>query len=317
MAKDGRSKEIGFWEHLKKSLGIKPENVHAQYTLRTEYYWWILLNTVKGIFEIECPEKWDKDYMLEALLIKGFFGVTETTAGVLPLKCGLTGVNCFNRPTKAVFANPVLGNFNREIDKDCVIVSLHGSGFRRGIVPIINETAEKLASCDGAIDVNLINSKTAHVFGAASKKEAESLKAMMDEISRGEPAVFVQDTIVDKLGTSFFKTDVKQNFVADVIQIEKRKILEEFLTQFGINNANTDKRERLNADEVNSNNMELLVNTQYWYNNLQEACDKVNKMYPGMNFHIRMPYRDKEEQRFSSEVNSSESEQKGANDENS
>lgn len=282
----------GYWESIKKSLGIKPETVQGQWTTQTEYYTWKLLNIAKGLFEIECREDIDKDYILDNLLIKGYFIVTDTELGVIPLKCSLTGFNVFNRPTIAIYANPIIGNGQRTLGVDAELISLHGTGFRRGIMPTIYNYAQKLASCDGAIDVNLINSKTAHVFGAKNKKEADSLKAMYDQITSGKPAVFVQDNVASGIGTAFFKTDVKQNFIADAVQIEKRKIMEEFLTELGINNANTDKRERLNADEVNSNNLELLADTQYWYNNIKDGCDKVHKMFPDFKFNITMPYRE-------------------------
>lgn len=321
--------EIGFWEALKKSLGIKPETVHAQFTLRTEYYWWQLLNIIKGCFDVECEKDWDYDYMLDCLLIDGYFGVTDTSAGVLPLKCGLHGVNVFSRPNRAIFSNPILGSFERIIGETCEIVSLHGTGFRRGITLIVNVYAEKLAQCDASIDVGLMNSKAAHIFGAKSKKEAEALKAMYDSISDGNPAVFVKDDIQALADTGFYKTDIKQNFVVDLVQIEKRKIIEEFLTLIGINNANTDKRERLNSEEVNSNNIELLANTEYWNKNLNDCCKRVNEMFPQLErkLSITMPFRQAEKKRFEVLINtltssdselgdsSSESEQE-AGDEN-
>lgn len=300
----------GFWESLKKSLGVQPATVQGQFTAQTEYYTWKLVNIVKGIFEIECKDDIDKDYVLDNIIVPGYFIITNTQLGIIPLRCSLTGYNVFNRPTEAVYANAVIGNGRRTLGVDATLISIHGTGFRRGIMPTIYNYAQKLASCDGAIDVNLINSKTAHVFAAKNKKEADSIKAMYDKISEGNPAVFIQENIANSAGTGFFKTDVKQNFVADMIQIEKRKIMEEFLTEIGINNANTDKRERLNADEVNSNNMELLADTQYWYNNLKDGCEKARKMFPGLEFDIKMPYREIEYDRFYNEIESSEPEPK-------
>ena len=240
---------VGYWEALKESLGITPQEVKGQGNLTTEYYFWMLLNTVKGLFEIECPSSWDKDYMLDVLLLEGYFAVLDTYYGVLPLRCALTGVNVFNRPNQVTVAShdKHITNQRRSIGEDCEVVSLHGSGYRRGISHILQIYAERLASCDSAIDVNLMNSKTAHVFGAKDQKEADSLKKMYDDISAGKPAVFVKTRVAELSDTSFFKADVKQNFVTNDIQMAKRKIIEEFLTIFGVNNANTDKRERLDG----------------------------------------------------------------------
>lgn len=324
MSKRNKDKRrtVGYWEALKESLGITPQEVKGQGNLTTEYYFWMLLNTVKGIFDIGCPTTWDKDYMLDVLLLEGYFVVIDTYYGVLPLRCGLTGVNVFNRPNGVTVAShdKHITHLTGQIGKDCVIISLHGSGYRRGISHILQIYAEKLASCDSAIDVNLMNSKTAHVFGAKDQKEAEALKAMYDKISDGSPAVFVKSRVAELSDTSFFKADVKQNFVTPDIQIAKRKIIEEFLTIFGVNNANTDKRERLNSEEVNSNNMELLANTAYWSKNLHDSCEAANAMFPSINLSITMPFREIEELRCETLIDSmvragSDSEQEGEDNE--
>ena len=74
----------------------------------------------------------------------------------------------------------------------------------------------------------------------------------------------------------------KQNFIADDVQLLKRKILNEFLTDIGINNTNLDKRERLTNDEVNANNDEVLANIYHWYDNISDGISKVNDMF-GLN----------------------------------
>ena len=45
-----------------------------------------------------------------------------TKSGVLPLECGIGGINVFNKPTKCFIANPILGSFDRTINDDCVLV---------------------------------------------------------------------------------------------------------------------------------------------------------------------------------------------------
>jgi hypothetical protein len=96
---------------------------------------------------------------------------------------------------------------------------------------------------------------------AESKSQAETMKKMFDEISSGHPAVFVNENAVNP--AKFFFNNVKQNFVGEELQTVKRSIINEFLTEIGINNANTDKRERLNSDEVNANNSEIGCNVQH------------------------------------------------------
>jgi hypothetical protein len=47
----------------------------------------------------------------------------------------------------------------------------------------------------------------------------------------------------------------------------------------GIPNANTDKRERLITDEVNSNNVETEILAADWMDNIQRAITEVNDMF--------------------------------------
>lgn len=253
----------------------KPSDVDGVMNTSTLYYRMYLLKKLFGRFTFEnIPEGWDEDYMLDVLFLNGYFTVTDTEAGILPLKCGLTGINVFEKPTTVVVANPVLGNFERTIDVNCVVVQLQPD--YSGVYPIINRYATLLAMCDSSIAVNLMNTKAAHVFGATNKAQAETLKKMYDQISCGEPAVFIKDGLNEE---NVFTMPVKQYFIADDVQLLKRKIVAEFLTEIGINNTNLDKRERLTDDEVNANDQEVIANIQCWIDNITWGIKKVNKMF--------------------------------------
>lgn len=56
----------------------------------------------------------------------------------------------------------------------------------------------------------------------------------------------------------------------------KRTIINEFLTKIGIANANYDKRERLNSDEVNQNNEETKAMISVIFDNLKESISEIN-----------------------------------------
>lgn len=253
----------------------KPSDVDGVMNTSAYYYRLYLLKKLFGRFTFEnIPEGWDEDYMLETLFLNGFFTVCDTSAGVLPLKCGLTGINVFEKPTQIIVANPVLGNFERMIDVDCVVVQLQPN--YEGVYPMINRYATMLAMCDSSIAVNLMNTKATFLFGAANKAQSETLKQMYDKIASGEPAVFVGDGLNKE---SFYVIPAKQNFIADDVQILKRKIINEFLTEIGINNSNLDKRERLTDNEVEANDQEVISNIQCWIDNITWGIRKVNQMF--------------------------------------
>lgn len=260
---------------VREFFARKPSDVDGVMNTSAYYYRLYLLKKLFGRFTFEnIPEGWDEDYMLETLFLNGFFTVCDTEAGVLPLKCGLTGINVFEKPTQTIVANPVLGNFERTIDVDCVVVQLQPN--YEGVYPMINRYATMLAMCDSSIAVNLMNTKGTFLFGAANKAQSETLKQMYDKISSGEPAVFVADGLNKE---SFYMIPAKQNFIADDVQILKRKIINEFLTEIGINNSNLDKRERLTDNEVEANDQEVVSNIQCWIDNITWGIRKVNQMF--------------------------------------
>lgn len=305
-------------EALYEAYGIEPTDVKGVFNARTEYYKTQLQRTAFSIIDIDFKKDnlWDKDYIREAVLIKGCMTVTEDDNGVLlPLKCGVNGVNVFNRATTAIIANPVVGSFNRTIGVDCELVYLQqkqGSRFR-SLQPIINIFSQKLANCDAAIDINLFNSRLPYIFQASSQQVAESFKAMYDEIAEGNPAVYVDENLgkllQNEAGSNITVFKGKENFIADIVQNEKAQIMNEFLTAIGINTANTTKRERQIVDEVNANNIEIKANIKLWKQNIEDCCERVNAMFPNAELKITFPYYDD----ISQAVNRSE-EMKGGED---
>ncbi len=291
-------------EAIQEAFGQKPTKVDAQNAQRTLFYRKQLLNILKGLFKITCPEEWSTDYMLDLLLLNGVFSIQDTSMGVVPLRCQPHGVNVFERPTDITIANPVLGTFTKKINVDCVLIYVYDDRYFRSFNDLLDIYSAKLALCDSSIDVNLINSKVAYVIDCADKKQADEAKLIYDKLSRGEPAVFYSDSAMLDGGKrlTLSKTDVKNSYVADLIQNEKRSIMNEFLTAIGVNNVATEKKERLVTDEANANNEELFVDMNYVYENIKKQVKLANKMFPDININIEIPTLDRIKQRSTVEL---------------
>lgn len=277
---------------LQSAFGRKPTDVSGIENVASAYYFQYLLRLTKGIFDITAPDYWDTDFLLDTLLLNGCFGIFENNSEPLAMNCQPYGVNMYYKPTSFNIANPVLGTFNKIIGVDGELIYLEedpmAGGQFRTIRPLLTQYAYKLAACDKCIDQSLMNSGVTAIFSASSKKAAESYRAMYDDISQGKPAVFVDEELglASSNARNLQYTPAKDNFVCDKVQIEKRCIMEEFLTAIGVNNANTDKRERLNSAEVNSNNDECYVATEVWRRNLKETTAKATALFPGLNFKL-------------------------------
>lgn len=274
-----------YWELVKEAFAVQPSEVNGQMTLRTQFYKDQLINIIKGRFKIKCPDWWDKDFILDQIIFKGYFLVADSKVGVAPFKGSVHGVNMFLRPPEATIVNEVLGTWNVKLfgtNANAVCIYLFDNRWFRSFIPIIDVYAEKLASCDCSIDVSLMNTRVPYIFNCADSKQAEEAKVIYDKVSKGEPAVFtkVKDPLDPNGGGLDVSTlPVKDNYVADLTTELKRSIIGEFLTVVGLNSNSYEKKERLITAEVDSNNDERDYNIKYLNRNLKRGYKAVNEMF--------------------------------------
>ena len=118
---------------------------------------------------------------------------------------------------------------------------------------------------------------------------------MYDRVSGGEPAVVIDKALFREDGSVSwepFTQNIGQNYIADRILDDLKKIRAEFLTIVGIPNANTSKRERLNLDEVNSNNVETEILADSWLENLREGIEQTKELFglEDLSVSLRFPH---------------------------
>lgn len=269
-------KLIPFSDLLRNFFAVKPKDVDGVANTSAIYYREKLLRLILGRFEVTgWPGEWDLDYALSHLFLDGFFTITDTDIGVVPLQCGVHGNNVFNRPNQVIVANHVLGSFNRTIGLDCALVRLQYN--YRGIDALLQRYATMLAMCDSSQAVNILNAKVSFVAFAESKAQAETMKKMYDEIAMGNPAVFMRGdpTFRDQ----FMFNNVKQNFVGVELQDLKSRIMDEFLSEIGIRNTNTEKRERLVTYEAESREEETRSGIAHWIETVNLGLSDANRLY--------------------------------------
>ena len=257
---------------------MKPRRVRGQINADTFFWKNYLLRLLFGCFDFNnIPDGWDKDYMLTHLFMDGKICITDTAMGVLPLACGVSGVNVFNHPTTVIIANPVLGTLERTIEKDCALVKLEFS--YGGVWRLLNRYADLLAQCDKAMSIGLMNASLLGgcIMFADNEAQAKTMRKLYDTLSDGEPVVFVKRSQVQKSDIYFAKG--KENFLVDDVQVVQRKIIDQFLTTIGVNNANTDKRERMIRAEAESNDVEVQASVEHWLENVNEGLDVANRLY--------------------------------------
>ena len=259
-----------------------PSTVHCRNTQLQMYFRRYLMQKAISVFKWKLPDTWDADYFLYTLYGYGYCAVINTEEfGVIPQWGALGGYNVFYRPTYVIITNPLIKEMKRPtIGIDCTIIKLqpdYGS-----ITDLVNYYADMLALCSESIGINMINSHVSTVFPAQNKAMAESYKKMYDKIASGDPAVVVDKNLFDDTGKPVwtpFQANIKNEYIADSILADMRKIEAQFDTDIGIPNANTDKRERLITDEVNANNVETAIRCEFWLEQIKKAVEETNTMF--------------------------------------
>lgn len=259
-----------------------PSTVHVKNTRLQRYFRKYLLQKAISVFTWNLPEEWDKDYFLYTLYGMGFISVLYTDKyGVICQQCAPGGYNLYYRPSYVIVTNPLLDKaLTLNIDKDCILIKLQPD--YSSIMDIVSYYADQMALCSEAMGVNLVNTKSGTVFGAESKAQAEAYKKMYDNLSEGDPAVVIGKKLLNDDGSPNwfpFTQHVKESYIVSDVLSDMRKIEAMYDTEIGIPNANTDKRERLIADEVNANNVETASRSELWLETIRKELTKANDMF--------------------------------------
>lgn len=241
-----------------------------------------LIQRAMSVFEWKVPRHWSKAYFLYSLYSFGFVGVVNTDKfGIIPQACSLQGFGVMHQPTNIVVANPLLrGIQTPRIGAECEIIRLqpdYGS-----VMDLVRFYGDMMAASAQTAEVNIVNSRMSYVFTAANKAAAESFKTMYNKIMAGEPSVCIDSNLLSPDGSrawSSFEQNVGQNYIAGRIIDDLRKWEQRFDTAIGICNSNTEKKERLIVDEVNSNNQETEALASLWLDELRDCVERVNDMF--------------------------------------
>lgn len=276
---------------------INPSTVHVTNTGLQWYFKRYLLQKAMAVFEWTLPESWNRDYFLYVLYCWGFIGVVNTDKfGVICQGAALKGYGVYYQPTHLVIANPLLtGILEPEIGTQAALIKLQPD--YRGVMDRINFYADMLALSAETAGVDLVNSRLSYIFGAQNKQQAESFKKMFDGIASGQPAQFVDKSLFNEDGTPnwlLFNQNIKNTYIAGDILDDMRKWELKFDTDFGINNASIEKKERMLVDEVNSNNEEIRLWSDLALEQLQKGCAEARRLF-GINIDVKYRMKGMEE----------------------
>jgi hypothetical protein len=206
--------------------------------------------------------------------------INDDTMGFLNMRCTPSGK--LNNYDEAISYTAYSTIYNREFKRgECVLI--RNNYLERPTDNSIILFASRLTESERTIDTNIKAQKTP-VLIRCDEKDRLTMKNLYNQYEGNEPFILGSKSL-NPDGLKVLKTDAP--FIADKLQKYKHEIWNEALTFLGVNNTNTDKRERLVTDEVNANNEVISVNADSMLLTRKEACEQINKMY-GLNVSVEM-----------------------------
>ena len=199
--------------------------------------------------------------------------------GLLALPCyGTSSMNVYNEP---VYYN-VFGLGYQKIVKVDDGVVIRNNALATNDYDDLLTFATRINEIELTQDVNLNAQKTPFII-LCDEKERLTIKNILQQVRKFKYAILGSKSL--KLqNTDILNT--KSDYLLDKLQAHKTELMNEALTFLGINNANTDKKERLIVDEVNSNNDFILVNLDHMYDERIQACKLLNEKF-GLNVSVK------------------------------
>ena len=276
-------------QNMISEWNMQPSEVKGRYNNATQYYKRYLYNKVYSTLKFGLPDNWDLNYFRYLLFHWGSMAVIYTNEfGWVDQPYSVEKINInYNPEIIQVYNQFIKERKTGIVGVNCGIVKIFDDYF--GIDDLVTHYAEKLASVDRSVDVNLMNSNVTVLLKANDKKEADTLKTAYAEATTGKPFVAVNKSLVDDGEIATFFPGVATNYIADKLLETRRAIVNEFLTEIGIRNANYDKKERLNSQEVSENNDETSAIISIIFDNIRSSFEKINKS-SGLNLTVGLNY---------------------------
>ena len=199
--------------------------------------------------------------------------VKDENLGYLALKVNPSDkLNVYNLPTR-VEAWSI--GYNKQYNFDDIVYIMNNE-LQKPTFETIQLFSYRLYETERTIDTNL----TAHkhpILIEGDTKSILTLKNVYMQYSGNTPVLYGNKTFDISNKLNVLNTNCP--YIIDKLDIHKHQIFNDALTVLGINNSNTDKKERLVVNEVDSNNQLINFYLNCWYKTRKKACDEINEKF--------------------------------------
>lgn len=276
------------------SHGTQPTDVRGASNIKNCYHSNYLMHKIYSCFDLDLDYKntrWPLNFFRFTALIHGNVAAFKKEDGIWilapfttahrdvyfnPIKIKIAAMNYDYYDGKVSYDTDMLTK-EYEVGEDAFIFKAFDD--YRGFSDLIINTSSTLANLDKAVNIAVNNNNVNFLAYARNQAEADNIRLAYAQATAGEPLVVISKDYEPEEGKNLlnsFASSYPANML-DKLLTARRTVMNNFLTEIGINNANVDKKERLNSMEVNSNSEEVSANVTLVYKNLKDAFDAFNE----------------------------------------
>lgn len=298
---------MSLWKKNKKNDLYAVNDVEQGF----EYWKDVLTMKCMGMFNYTgLPDSLPANIIESNLILNGYsaifnhdkYGLVTVNYGGIAKNGGLSDYDIYNRPTRFVYSNPVLGSDNLRIypayeytnqriakDKRCVVIynafiDVQNTGSRGGLREVIYRYAKMLADIEASISICTVNTRLTALLTAQTQQTADSIKRAFREVEKGSNSVISVNNIMETINPLIPNTGPNSD-LNDLLNA-RDKILSCFLQEIAVN-FHPEKRERMITAETESSNQLLLINIDDMLNQRKQGIEECNK-YLGTNISVEL-----------------------------
>jgi hypothetical protein len=236
-----------------------------------------LFNISLNMFEYsDMPKSVDTFYLEFIQQTRGLcIIIDDERFGPTALECTIGGkLNHYYMPTAYRGVDPtgeLTGVYNAED-----VILFKNSPLYAPLLPQLQYYSKQLALASETINVNLDAQWTPYII-QGDKRMLNQFNNFMKKVRSGVRAIFTAKNL--DLMSMLQVLPTQAPFVAMDVNDVKQTILRECMTFLGIDNANQDKRERVQSAEVYANNTQIIASRNIWLAERQKAVDAFNQKF--------------------------------------
>lgn len=163
-------------------------------------------------------------------------------------------------------------------------VKIENSPTSRSMSNVVNSLCFRLATIKRAIDINIEGQRTPILLVTDEDTRFTDLN-IMKQYEEGKHIIVVSTKTAAKFEAKSF--DIRVDFVADKLWMMLHNEVNEFLSQVGVENSSTDKRERVNVQESNGDAGLQERGRSIFLNAREDAAEEINSGFEGRQARVR------------------------------